>query len=308
MKQAYFFIDDFIWTLRDVAREKPASLFDNKYFNMLKRAHDNYGLTVQLNLFYRTDFFYGEDMFTLSEFPDCYKAEFEVNSHWLKMAFHATQEFPDYPYVNADYEDVKIGYERVVNEIKRFAGEKSVSNVVVPHWLPISREGCKALADCGVKFLSCSIGTDVTEYIEGDEGFSGSTIARILHNRKPETKIHIKNWGMGATSKSPCAHNHLSDEQAEQLTGKNISLHDDETGINFKLYSNGPCLNRFPLEEIIKELNGVKDCEFVGLGNHEQYYYPDYYRYQPDMEEKIMTMARMLHNYGFTFITCEDFK
>ena len=57
MKKAYFYIDDVIWCLRDVTQKRPESLFDNPFFGMLKKAHDNYGMTVQLNLFYRTDFF-----------------------------------------------------------------------------------------------------------------------------------------------------------------------------------------------------------------------------------------------------------
>ena len=76
----------------------------------------------------------------------------------LRIGFHANQELPDYPYVNAIYEDVKKYWETIINEVKRFAGEKSIGHAVVPHWLPISKAGCKALADCGVKFLSSSTG------------------------------------------------------------------------------------------------------------------------------------------------------
>ena len=63
-KLSYFFIDDTIFVLRDLARQRPASIFDNAFLKMLKSAHDAYGLTVQLNVFYRTDFFYGSDEFT----------------------------------------------------------------------------------------------------------------------------------------------------------------------------------------------------------------------------------------------------
>ena len=105
MKKAYFYIDDTLWVLRDITRQKPATLFDNPFMKMLKTAHDKYGLKVQLNLFYRTDSFYGYDMFSLADVTDAYKAEFEANSDWLKMAFHAFEEFPDYPHVNASYED-----------------------------------------------------------------------------------------------------------------------------------------------------------------------------------------------------------
>ena len=57
MKKAYFYIDDTIWVLRDITRQNPKSLFDNPFMNMLKTAHDKYGLKTQLNLFYRTDYF-----------------------------------------------------------------------------------------------------------------------------------------------------------------------------------------------------------------------------------------------------------
>ncbi len=96
-KQAYFFIDDVIWCLRDITRQKPKSLFDNEFFKMLKKCHDDFGMTVQMHLFYRTDFFYGDDEFTLAKVTDAYKAEFEESSSWLKFGFHAKQEFPDYP-------------------------------------------------------------------------------------------------------------------------------------------------------------------------------------------------------------------
>ena len=50
------------------------------------------------------DSFYGNDKFNLSQMTDAYKAEFEAASDWLKFAFHARQEFPDYPYINANYD------------------------------------------------------------------------------------------------------------------------------------------------------------------------------------------------------------
>jgi hypothetical protein len=67
-----FFIDDVIWFLRDIARQRPKSIFDHPFMGGLKKAHDEYGLKVQLNLFYRTDYFYGMDEFTLADFQDAY--------------------------------------------------------------------------------------------------------------------------------------------------------------------------------------------------------------------------------------------
>ena len=138
MKKAYFYIDDTLWVLRDLTRQKPAQLFDNPFMDMLKQAHDRYGLKVQLNLFYRTDSFYGYDEFCLADVTDAYKAEFSANADWLKFAFHAMEEFPDYPHVNATYEDTKLLFSRIEKEVFRFAGEQSFSYTVCPHWLPMS--------------------------------------------------------------------------------------------------------------------------------------------------------------------------
>ena len=257
-KLAYFFIDDTIWCFRDVARQRPASIFDNAFFKMLKKGHDDYGTTVQLNLFYRTDFFYGDDEFTLAEMPDDYKHEFEANNNWLKLAFHAKQEFPDYPYVNATYEDVKNNYEAIINEIKRFAGEGSIAHAVVPHWLPISKAGCKALADCGVKFVSPSTGKR-TEF-NGDESvLPYGHAARLKQNRQPETMLFTRQTKNIAILSSICAYNHISDEQNAEIVWKNRSIKDEATGINFKKIGGGPCLNTHKYEEIaerLAELNG----------------------------------------------------
>ena len=74
-RYASFFIDDAIWFLRDIARMRPKSIFDHPFLKPLKEYHDRYGLKLQINLFYRTDFFYGMDECSLREVPDTYKAE-----------------------------------------------------------------------------------------------------------------------------------------------------------------------------------------------------------------------------------------
>ena len=46
-KFSYFFIDDVIWCLREIAKTKPTSIFDQPLLSVLKKAHDEYGLTAQ---------------------------------------------------------------------------------------------------------------------------------------------------------------------------------------------------------------------------------------------------------------------
>ena len=307
-KLAFFFIDDVIWTLRDITRQKPKSIFDNPFMKVLKKAHDEYGLTVQLNLFYRTDFAYGDDEFTLSEVPDTYKAEFEASSDWLRFGFHAKQEFPDYPYVNASYTDVKRNCDTIFNEIRRFAGEKSISYAVVPHWLPISKDGCKALVDCGVKFISPSVGIR-TEFNGDDNILPFGHAARLRQNRKPETMLFTRRTGDASIASSICAYNHISDEQYQTIFGKNNSIKDEETGVRFRSFCGGPCLNHFEtIKEIEERLIPLLGNEFVGFANHEQYFYPEHFAYQPNYADKIYFAAKLLHDNEYRFITADEMK
>lgn len=306
-KLAYFFIDDTIWVFRDLARQRPTSLFDNAFLKMLKRAHDDYELTVQLNVFYRTDFFYGSDEFTLAEMPDIYKAEFEANADWLRLAFHAKQEFPDYPYVNATYEDVKKDYEQIVGEIKRFAGEASLSHAIVPHWLPVSKAGCQALADCGVQFISPTYG-DRTPFTGDQSMLPYGHAQRLLHNRQPETCLFTRKTRDKRIVSSIAAYNHVSAEIYDELWGRNASYLDAETGLRFRVLGGGPCINLNTPADIRRCLAERNGDEFIGVGNHEQYFYKDYFAYIPDIAERICVMAETLHNYGYRFITADDMK
>ena len=306
-KLAYFFIDDTIWCLRDIARQKPKSIFDNSFMKMLKKSHDEYGMTVKLNLFYRTDFFYGNDEFTLAEMPDTYKHEFEQASDWLRFAFHAKQEFPDYPYVNATYEDVKENYETIINEIKRFAGEKSIAHAVVPHWLPISKAGCKALADCGIKFLSPSRGEKM-EFNGDDSVLPYGHSFRLRQNRQPETMLFTRGGKNKAISASICAHNHVSEEEYETLHCENKSIKDEETGLRFRELCSTVCLNLYSLDEIEPSIKMDIGKEFIGVATHEQYFYPDYYAYQPDYADKIYLFSKILYENGYRFITADEME
>lgn len=305
MKTTYFYIDDVIWCLRDVTQKRPKSLFDDPYFGMLKKAHDDYGITVQLNLFYRTDFFYGSKEFTLKDVTDAYKAEFEAASDWLKFGFHAKQEFPDFPYVNADYEDVKMDCDAIFGEVRRFAGEKSISYVVVPHVVPISKEGTRALCDCGVKLLSVSIG-DTFEYEEEPDALPLCFQIRVLHNRKPETKLYRQNHRIKEHQVTVCAYNHITNAEYSTIENKLAGIKDKEFDIYFTRLLNGPCLNLYELSELESECEKHLGNEYIGFGIHEQYFYPDYFNYQPDYAEKIYKMCEILNRNGYEFITGDD--
>lgn len=306
-KKVYFYIDDVIWCLRDITRQTPKSIYDNEFFKGLKEAHDKYGFKVQLNIFNRQDFFYGGDEFCLNDVTDRYKAEFTEASDWLKFGFHAKQEFPDYPYINADYKDVKSDIDYVKREIKRFACEESFAHGCTTHWLPISKDGCRALRDGGITILNSSYG-DTAEY-EGDPnvlpyGHAG----RLLQNRKPETKLFTRQTRDVAIAHSLCGYNHLTNEEGMLCFGNFKTIYNEELGLHLKRFGVGLCLNHCT-SDIVKEIaEGLveKDYEYIGYAVHEQYFYPDYYAYQPDYMEKLHLAAKIFSEAGYEHFFVEE--
>ena len=52
-------------------------------------------------------------------------------------------------------------FNMIKKEIFRFAGEKSFGYGIIPHWIPVSFEGCKALKDSGAKLVAVSVGEKI---------------------------------------------------------------------------------------------------------------------------------------------------
>ncbi len=305
-KKVYFYIDDVIWPFRDVTRQRPDSLFDHPFLGVLKKAHDAYGLKVQLNVFYRTDFFYGHDEFTLTEMTDAYKVEWEAASDWLKLGFHSRQEFPDYPYVNANYDDVNVDLDAIKGEIFRFAGEKSFAHAVVPHWMPISKEGCKALYDGGIRMVNVSMGERIP-YNGDKESLPYGHAMRLLERRKPETTLCFRDTPDKAIYNSIAGYNHLTADEVADAFGNFKYKKDDETGLLFKKYCNGPCLNLYDVKDMESGFNELMgNVDYIGYATHEQYFYPDYFAYQPDIAEKLYRSAQLLTEAGYEYFFIEE--
>ncbi|MBR5157428.1 MAG: hypothetical protein IKW59_06650 [Clostridia bacterium] len=305
-KQYYFsFIDDVIWVLRDLTRQKPKSIFDNPFFKILKNAHEKYDLKTQLNLFYRTDYYYGMDEFTLAEVTDAYKEEFKANSDWLKLGFHSFQEFPDYPHVNSTYDDIYKLFNTIKNEIIRFAGEECFGYGVIPHWLPVSKDGCRALYDSGAKIVGVTVGK--TREFDGDmASLPYGHAQRLLNFKKPETKLFTRDTKDVAIESGICAYNHFDDPALEQNDKVLGYIKDEETGLNLKKLDDNFDLNLFNVEELKAELERRKNDELICIGNHEQYFFKDYFAYQPEYEEKIYLMAKTLKEAGRECIFIEE--
>jgi len=145
-KQFCFTIDDNIRFLKEICEEGCESIFCHPYMAMLKRLHDEFGLKVQLNLFYKTE------EFDLSDMTDRYISEWEENSGWLKLSFHS--EFENVkPYEFSGYDEVFAHCYAVNREIKRFASDKALAETTTVHYCVATPEGIKALSDNGIKGL-----------------------------------------------------------------------------------------------------------------------------------------------------------
>ena len=301
MKKTYFYIDDVIWLFRDLTRQRPTQLFDNPFLKGLKEAHDKYGMKVQLNLFCRTDYFYGSDEFCLHEMTDAYKDEFAAASDWLRFSFHAKQEFPVFPHINAEYEDVKSVLDYTKEQIARFASEANFSRVTMPHWFCMSKDGCKALHDGGIKLLGSSYGE--TCEVPDDrsslpDSYGKQNIGRLLYNRKPEAKFWLDTGFLAS-------YNHLTGDVGRATIGTLNTHYDPETGLHFKIFARGHglTLDEHPTEEaceIARNLLAEGD-ECITYGTHEQYFYPYYIIHQPEYMEKSHAVAKLMSEAGYTY-------
>ncbi len=149
MKFYRYSIDDNILFLKDLAQKRYDTMFDHPYLKVLKGIHDDYGTKIQLNLFYET-----EDGFTLSQMPTWYQEEWEKNSDWLKLSFHARRGFPPVPpYRGVGYDPVYEDCSLIHKEILRFAGEESISYYTTVHAACTTEEGNRALYDAGIRGL-----------------------------------------------------------------------------------------------------------------------------------------------------------
>lgn len=251
-------IDDNIWFLRDIQQNKDryASLFDNPYLGFLKQINAEYGTKIHLNLFYQTD------GFNLSEFTDQYKNEWKANADWLRLSFHALQEFPDMPYVHAGYEEVKRDCNLIMNEIRRFAGEEVMHAVTTIHWGEATAEGSRAMRDAGY------VG-QVGYFNVDDDQYPASYYLTVPQRR------HLKKRFVWR-------------DTAEGITFVRASIVIDTK----RLEDIKPHLDAH-------EKNGYKP-PYLDLLVHEQYFYPIYFNYQPDFRDKIRTAVQWAGENGYT--------
>lgn len=248
-------VDDNIWFLKDltVNSNKYNSIFDTPFLAVFKRLHEKFGTKVHFNLFYETE------GFNLSKMTDKYKKEWKDNADWIRLSFHANQEFPDRPYLNASYEKVEQDCKKVLAEIKRFAGEASLAKVTTLHWGAANVQGSRALRDAGYT-------TQVGYFNVDDEALE--PVAYYL------TKDEIR---------------HIKKRFVWHDTKENISFVRASIVVDTKALTEIPSyLNAHAIAP-----------PFADFLVHEQYFYSHYTNYQPDYEQKLNATIEWAHQKGY---------
>jgi len=249
-------LDDNIWFLKDISNNAGVyrSIFENPYLGFLKQVHETYGTKIHLNIYYQTE------GFNLSQLTDKYKGEWKDNAGWLRMSFHALQNDPDKPYIQAGYDVVKKDCELVTEQIRRFAGEQLMGPVTTLHWGEATVEGCRALRDSGYTALAGYFNVDHPEPV--------SYYLDDVQRRRVNSRFIWRDNREGIIfARMAIIINTLPLDQ--------IVPYLDNLGVN----SHKPA--------------------YADLMIHEQYFYPFYSAYQPDYREKVLTSVRWAVEKGY---------
>ena len=250
-----FAFDDTSFCFRDIWQQQYRSLFDCFFLGKLRDLHEEYRTKFVLNIYYTT-----ADEFDLTKFPDRYRSEWRDNAHWLKLAFHAHADQPARPYIDAPPEQLIADFDKVRDQIHRFAGEETYSPTTIIHWGEVRPSAWKPLADRGVTVLS--------GYFEqqGDD------------------------W--------PVSYR-MDPVRAEYLS-RHDALKDFPSGIVFSkidmVVNTVPLESIVPrLDRIGQDPN---QSEIIDLMTHEQYSWPFFRLYLPDHAQRIETAIRWVTEQG----------
>ena len=264
-----FSLDDNIRFIRDLNDNKNVykTIFENPYLKLLKTIHDKHGTKFHVNVYYETPDFGG---WNIADMTDKFKGEFIDSSDWIRMSFHANAHLPQRPYGHVSYDQIKFEAERINEQIIRFAGEQTFSKTVCTvHWGDISVEGAKALRDVGYKALVSS---------------------------------YMWNVSNGVDIRSYC------DSRQVNIMRKYGFWYDRELDIYHFRY-NGGIQNVEPKdypERFRKQEEEAPLYRFKDICLHEQQFYPDFPKHQPNYFEKMDAATSWCDEHGYKPILMDE--
>jgi len=274
-------IDDNSFFFGEVARQKPARLFDHFYLAGLKKLHEKYGTKFILKCFFRND--HDPEKFTLDRMPDTYKGEFDDNADWLHLAFHAYAEFPDRPYQHCSADRLRREFDAVNNEIIRFAGERACSPPTNVHWAMLEPANFHVMKEHGVNILT-----------------SGGFMANRLFVDGAVEEIAGNCCDIGFFYEQDVAHHML----------KKRVFYDPEHELF--LSRTFFCFNIDTPQEIEAkirkehELSSETRCDILEAIGHEQYAYDYYGNYLPDFFERLEKCCQVPTELGYRPVFFQD--
>lgn len=117
-------VDDTFSLLWDLTenQDQYSSIFEQPTLSYLQELHRKYGAVYSLYCYYQQIDADGV-LHTLDEVTDQYRGEFEMNSDWLRLSFHAMD---DKAYQDQQPEEDIACYEKTLQELRRIAGNNAV--------------------------------------------------------------------------------------------------------------------------------------------------------------------------------------
>ncbi len=141
-------IDDAVDLFAEIVQNNYSSIFEHPTLEFLRRMHQDYGSVFSFYLFEKGTLY---ETFDLSQMTDKFRSEWEDNSDWLRLGFHAQKEIPPYPYRNTSYQEALNDFFAVRDQVFRFAGEQTWDRFIRSHYWSGSLESCWAWRDTGIR-------------------------------------------------------------------------------------------------------------------------------------------------------------
>ena len=252
-----FSIDDNCFFLRDLFHQKHKSIFDSLYLSQLKALHDEFGVKFTLNLFYETP----EKECNLSMMPTDWKSQFADNAEWMRLTWHAYNEFPDRPYHFATAEQVAHDFDLIHDEVVRFAGESAWVPPTIVHWGELQPSLFPLLYQRGVRTLS---------------GYF------VKYSSRYDVSYNL--------DEARCAYLNSHDALMDFSSGICLSRIDI-------IFNNTNIEDVIPT--LAPNLDDPDNGEYIDLLTHEQYFWPFYKNFRPDHAQRIATGLRYLNEHGY---------
>lgn len=156
----HFSIDDATQIFQDITINQSDSIFEQPVLKELQKNHESYDIKCTLYIYENLD------DYNISQMPDIYRDEFVENAEWLKLGFHGYDEYNPAE-TGITQQEFEASYDRVCEEIRRFAGEESVTQTLRLHYWYGTEDMLDFLDSKGVRAVLCpdssTIGYDLTE-------------------------------------------------------------------------------------------------------------------------------------------------